>query len=103
MGEVSEKRKRKEIVVSPPALRPKEEPLLKDTTGVEALDVSKASTKTGKYLPGIMIGIGTFISIISLFGLLIPVESSFSNPFIGALGVLGAVNIFCGLILLAKE
>ena len=97
------KRRRKEIVVSPPALRPKEEPLLRDTTGVEALDVSKASMKTGKYLPGIMMGIGTFVSIISIFGILIPTELSFSNLFIGALGVLGAVNIFCGLILLAKE
>jgi hypothetical protein len=97
------KRKRKEIVVSPPALRPKEEPLLRDTTGVEALDVSKASMKIGKYLPGIMIGIGAFLSLFSIFGILIPVEFSFSNPFIGALGVLGAVNIFCGLVLLAKE
>jgi hypothetical protein len=97
------KRKRKEIVVSPPAIRPKEEPLLRDTTGVEALDVSKASMKIAKYLSGIVISIGILLSTFSVYGILVSAEFSFSNPFIGAIGLLGAINIFCGLILLAKE
>jgi hypothetical protein len=97
------KRKSKEIVVSPPALRPKEEPLLRDTTGVEALDVSKVSMKIGKYLSSIMIGIGILLSLFSIYSILISAEFSFFIPFIGALGFLGAINIFCGLILLAKE
>lgn len=98
------KKEREEIVVAPPALRPKEEPLLRDTTGVEALDVSKASMKAGKYLSGLMIVVGALLSLFCLYGILISVNLSFSNPFfISALGFLGATNIFCGLILLAKE
>jgi len=98
------KRKRKEIVVPPPALGGKEEPLLKDTTGVEALDVSRASTKVGKYLSGLMLIVGALLSVFSVYGIITSVHFLFFNPFfIGALGFLGAVNIFCGLILLAKE
>ena len=98
------KRKRKEIVVAPPALGRKEEPLLKDTTGVEALDVSKASMKIGKYLSSLVIIVGASLSLFSVYGILTSTHLSFSNIFfIGALGFLGAINIFCGLILLAKE
>jgi hypothetical protein len=98
------KRKRKEIVVSPPTLRPKEKPLLRDTTGVEALDVFKLSAKIGKYLSGLMIIVGASLSLFSVYGIITSVRSLFSNPFfICALGFLGAINIFCGLILLAKE
>ena len=98
------KRKRKEIVVAPPALGRKEEPLLRDTTGVEALDVSKASMKIGKYLSGLMIIVGASLSLFSVYGILTSTHFSVSNIFfMSALGFLGAVNIFCGLILLAKE
>lgn len=98
------KRKRKEIVVAPPGLGRKEEPLLRDTTGVEALDVSKASMKIGRYLFGLMIVVGASLSIFSAYGILTSTHFFFSNPlFIGALGFLGAINIFCGLVLLAKE
>ena len=98
------KRKRKEIVVPPPSLGGKEEPLLKDTTGVEALDVSKASMKVGKYLSGLMVIVGALLSVFSVYGIITSVHFLFSDPlFIGALGFVGAINIFCGLILLAKE
>ncbi len=104
MGEMPKKRKRREIVVAPPALRRKEEPLLRDTTGVEALDVSKVSMKIGKYLSGLMIIVGASLSLFSVYGIITSVHFLFSNPvFIGALGFLGAINILCGLILLAKE
>lgn len=97
-------KKRKEIVVSPPALKPKEEALLKDTTGVEALDVSKVSMKIGKYLAGIMVVVGASLSLFALYGILISTEFLLSSPFfIGIMGFLGAINIFCGLVLLAKE
>jgi len=97
-------KKRKEIVVSPPALKPKEDALLKDTTGVEALDVSKVSMKIGKYLAGIMVVVGASLSLFSLYGILISTELLLSSPlFIGIMGFLGAINIFCGLVLLAKE
>ena len=96
------KRKRKEIVVDAPALRRPEE-LLRDTTGVEALEVFKASVKMGRRLSSLMIAVGALLSLLSVYGILTSAQF-FSNPlFIGALGFLGAVNIFCGLILLAKE
>jgi len=98
------KRKRKEIVVAAPALRRREEELLRDTTAVEALDVFKVSAKIGKRLSSLMIAVGALLSLLSVFSILTSAQFLFSNPlFIGALGFLGAINIFCGLILLAKE
>lgn len=97
------KRKRKEIVVDAPALRRPEE-LLRDTTEVEALEVFKASVKIGRHLSSLMIVVGALLSLLSVYGILTSAQFLFSNPlFIGVLGFLGAVNIFCGLILLAKE
>lgn len=97
------KRKKKEIVVEAPA-RSRELELLKDTTGVETLDVFKASEKIGRALSFLMIPAGALLSLLSLYGILISAEFSFSDPlFIGALGFLGAINIFCGLILLARK
>jgi len=97
------KRKRKEIVVPAPHFRSEKEALLKDTTGVEALDVFKVSEKIGRRLSGLMIAVGALLSLLSVVSILISIDI-FSNPlFIGALGFLGAINIFCGLILLAKK
>ena len=97
------KRKRKEIVVAAPHFRSEKEALLKDTTGVEALDVFKVSEKIGRRLSGLMIAVGALLSLLSVVSILISIDI-FSNPlFIGALGFLGAINIFCGLVLLAKK
>jgi len=97
------KRNKKEIVVEAPA-RTRELELLKDTTGVETLDVFKASKKIGRALSFLMIPSGALLSIMSLYRILTSAEFSFSDPlFIGALGFLGAINIFCGLILLARK
>lgn len=97
------KRKKKEIVVEAPA-RNRELELLKDTTGVETLDVFKASEKIGRALSFLMIPAGALLSLLSLYGILISAEFSFSDPlFIGGLGFLGAINLFCGLILLARK
>jgi len=98
------KRKRKRIVVAAPALRGREQELLRDTTGVEALDVFKVSAKIGRHLSSLMIAVGALFSLLSMFSIITSAQFLFSNPlFIGALGFLGAINIFCGLILLAKE
>lgn len=98
------KKKRKEIVVTAPAFRRKKGKLLEDTTGVEALDVFKVSGKIGRWLSGLMIMVGALLSILSMYGILTSTEFLFSDPFlIGALGFLGTINIFCGLMLLAKK
>ena len=98
------RRKRKEIVVAASSLRREKERLLEDTTGVEALDVFKVSGKIGRGLSGLMIAVGFLLSLLSVYSILTSAEFLFYDPlFVGALGFLGAINIFCGLILLAKE
>ena len=98
------RRKRKEIVVAAPSFRSKKDALLKDTTGAEALDVFKVSGKIGRRLSGLMITVGALLSLLSVVSILTSIEFTFSNPlFVGALGFLGAINIFCGLMLLAKK
>jgi hypothetical protein len=44
------------------------------------------------------------LSFLSLFGILTSVTFSFSDPFfVASVGFIGALNIFCGLILLARK
>jgi len=98
------RKKGKDIVVDTNYFRSEKEPFLKDTTGVEALDVFKVSGKIGRPLSGLMIIVGALLSLFSLFGILTSIQFIFSNLlFVGALGFLGAVNIFCGLMLLTKK
>ena len=97
------KRKKKEILVEAPA-RSGELELLKDTIGSETVDVFRASEKIGRALSFFMFPAGVLLSLLSLYGILVSPEFSFSDPMlIGALGFLGAINILCGLILLAKS
>jgi len=101
---MSKKKKRKEVVVASPSFRRRKEELLEDTTGVEALDIFKASEKMGRLLSSLIIAVGALLSLSSLYGILTSAQFLFSDPLIiGALGFLGAINILCGLILLAKE
>lgn len=98
------KRKKKEIVVDSPHFKPKKDALLKDTTGIEALDVFKVSEETGRRLSGLIIAVGALLSLLSVVSITTSTEFMFSSPFfVVALGFLGAINIFCGLILLAKK
>lgn len=97
-------KKKKELVVEAPAFGNRELELIKNTTDVETLDVFKASEKIGRVLSFLMIPAGAVLSILSLYGLLTQVKFSFSDPlFVVALGFVGAINIFCGLILLARK
>jgi hypothetical protein len=97
------KRKREEILVDAPASRLRKEELLRDTTSAETIDVFKMSAKIGRRLSTLMITVGAVLSLLSVYGILTSTQF-FSNPlFVGALGFLGLMNIFWGLILLAKE
>ena len=97
------KKKEEEVEVDAPKVI-KEERLLKDTTGIEAFEVFKKSMKIGKLLSNFMIVIGAVLSIFSLYNLLVTTQFKFNNPIlIGVFGLIGAINIFCGLIMLAKE
>ncbi|MCK4952494.1 hypothetical protein KAS14_01735 [Candidatus Bathyarchaeota archaeon] len=98
------RKKRREIKVDTPTFTPKDEALLKDTTGIEALSDFKVSQKIGKRLSSLMIMVGALFSALSVYSILTSAKFLFSNPlFTGILGFLGAINTFCGLILLAKE
>ena len=101
---MSEKKERKEIVVAAPSRKRREATLLRDTTGAETVDFLKAFTKVGRSFSWFMVVVGGVLSLFCIYGLLTSVQFSFSDPLlIGFLGFLGAVNIFHGLILLAKE
>jgi len=103
-GMSNKKKKKKEILVDTFFLK-REENLLKDTTGLESYTVSKASTRIGQYLSWFMTGIGALASFFSLY-LLIDTSFSFQGSEIllsGIIGFLGALNILCGMLLLAKE
>ena len=98
------RRKRRENRVAAHQLRSKEEALLRDTTGVEAWDVFEVAEKIDSPLSSFMIVVGALLSLLSVISILASMEFLFSDWFlIGALGLLGAINIFCGLILLAKK
>ena len=97
------KRKNKEFSVSAPDYIPKRAPVFKDTTGTEALDVFKVAQGVGRILSFAMIALGIFIVVMSGYSITIS-ANMFLNPFfVGVLGLVGALNIFCGLILLAKK
>jgi hypothetical protein len=101
---MSEKKNRKEIVVDAPSRKRREPTLLQDTTGAEAVDVLKAFAKVGRSYSWLMVVVGGVLTLFCVYGLLTSVQFSFSSPlFIGFLGFLGAVNIFHGLVMLAKE
>lgn len=98
------RKKRREIAVATPAFGRQEEALHKDTTRVESLEVFRVSEKIGRRLSGLMIVVGILLSLLSVVDTITSLEFTFSNPvFVGVLGFLGGINLFCGLILLAKK
>ena len=95
--------KEKEFAVRAPRYIPKKTPIFKDTTGTEALDVFKLAETIGRILSLVMVAAGIFIAVLSVYSMS-NVASMFTNPlFMGVLGFVAALNIFCGLILLAKR
>lgn len=101
---MSRKRKKvREISVHAPDYIPKREPILKDTTGNEALDVFKVAEKMGKILSFAMFAVGIFVVVLSVYSIHTSVNIFLNSIFIGVLGFVGAINILCGLLLLAKK
>jgi len=98
------KRKReREISVSAPDYIPKRAPILKDTTGTEALDVFKVAETVGRVLSFVMVAVGIFVAILAAYSILTSVNIFLNPLFVGVLGLVGALNILCGLLLLAKK
>ncbi len=98
------RQKKKEVVVEAPAFGSRELDLLKDTTGAETLDAFLAAEKIGRALALLMIPVGALFTLLSLLEIFVSLEFPFSDQlFIGTFGFLGAINIFCGLILMARK
>ena len=104
VGRLARKRKKdREISVRAPDYIPKRAPIFKDTTGTEALDVFKVAERVGRFLSFVMIAVGIFVAALSAYSSLASINMFLNPLFIGVLGLVGALNIFCGLLLLAKK
>ena len=101
---MSRKRKKEqEISVRAPDYIPKRAPVFKDTTGTEALDVFKVAEIISRILSFAMIAVGIFVVVLSANSILSS-TNIFLNPiFVVVLGLVGVLNIFGGLLLLAKK
>jgi hypothetical protein len=96
-------KKKKEISVRAPDYIPKKEPILRDTTGTEALGVFKVAENVHRIFSFAVVAAGIFIVILSTYISLSSINL-FSNPLlIGVLGFTGTTNILCGLLLLSKK
>jgi hypothetical protein len=99
----AKEKKKKRISVRAPDYIPKREPILKDTTGTEALSVFKMAKNVNRFFSFAVIAAGIFIIIISAYSSLSSINM-FVNPiFMAVLGFVGAINILSGLLLLSKK
>jgi len=97
------KKKRKAISVRAPDYIPKRAPILKDTTGTEALGVFKLAKNVDKIFSFAVIATGIFTILVSAYSSLSFINI-FLNPFfIGVLGFVGSINILWGLLLLSRK
>jgi len=97
------RKKEREISVNAPDYIPKRAPIFKDTTGTEALDVFKVAETVGRVLSFGMFAVGIFVVVLSAYSILTAVNMFLNPLFMGVLGLVGALNILCGLLLLAKK
>jgi hypothetical protein len=96
-------KKKKTVSVRAPSYIPKREPILKDTTGTEALGVFKIAKKVDRILSFAVIATGIFTLLLIAYISLASVNPFLNPVFIGALGFGGAINILGGLLLLSKK
>lgn len=80
--------------------------LINDTTAKEKFRVFQLSKRISKYLFGLLFATGAisiFLSAEYLLGTRLLLALEFKTLFLFALGLIGVVNLICGLLLLAKE
>ena len=106
-------------MVPPPYPPRRVKELLEDTTTTERIRIFEISARIGRYLSGLLIALGALLAFVStqfLFSelqtplsalsfldvklLLTPEWRTVSLIF---LGLIGAVNVLCGLVMLAEE
>ena len=98
-----EKKKRKAISVRAPDYIPKRAPILKDTTGTEALGVFKMTKNIDRILSFAVIAAGIFTIFLSAYNSLSSINLFLNPIFVALIGFVGSINIFCGLLLLSKK
>ena len=97
------RKKEREISVRAPDYIPKRAPILKDTTGTEALDVFTVAENVGRGFSFAMMVVGIFVIVLSVYSLLTSINMFLNPIFVGVLGFAGALNLLCGLLLLSKK
>lgn len=104
MGKLTKKsKKERRISVRAPDYIPKKEPIFKDTTGTEALDIFKLTSTIGRIFSTITIVTGIFAIFYVIYNIIISANIFLSPSFVTILGFIGSINIVCGLLLLAKK
>ncbi len=96
-------KKERKISVRAPDYIPKKEPIFKDTTGTEALDIFKLTGTIGRIFSLVTISAGIFAIFYVIYNVIISANIFLDSIFITILGFIGAINIVCGLFLLAKK
>jgi hypothetical protein len=96
-------KKERRISVRAPDYIPKKEPIFKDTTGTEALDIFKLTGTIGRIFSIVTISAGIFAIFYVIYNVIISANIFLDSIFITILGFIGAINIVCGLFLLAKK
>jgi hypothetical protein len=112
------RKRKKEIVVPPPSPRRRGN-LIEDTIITEKLNVLAMSTRIGKYVSFLVIAVGTLLFLLSTQFIFSELETPLralslldvrvlfaaERRIISVVifGFVGAVNIFCGLLMLATE
>ena len=97
------RKKEQKISVRAPDYIPKKEPIFKDTTGTEALDVFKLTGIVGRVFSFATIAVGIFVTVFAVYNI-ITSANMFQNPLlIAVFGFVGAINLVCGLLLLSKK
>ena len=97
------RKKNREISVCAPDYIPKRAPILKDTTGTEALDVFTVAENFGRFFSFVMVPVGILVAIIAASSILTSFNIFWNPLFLGVLGSVGVLNLFCGLLLLSKK
>jgi len=84
-----------------------EERLLKNTIEEERLQIYGVVRRLGLRLSGLMITCGLMLFVFGVYLLIEPqdpnLSARLSNVFTGSLGLVGGLNILCGLLLLLGE
>jgi len=87
-------------------LESREDGLLKDTTMKEKIQVFHLSRRISTYLRGLLFAAGAIAILVSaecLLGVELLLAPEMKPLFLAVLAFTGAVNMVCGLLLLAKE